>query len=204
MIAYLEGQILLLESDYIIVKTSSDIGYQVYVPSSLISVESKGNTIELYIHAHMREGEFTLYGFYSHSEKQLFELLIRTSGIGPRLGITILSHFPPQQLIQAVNHQDIHTLNTIPGIGKKTATKLCLDMKDHLKKHPIGGFEMLAGKTIEFAPETHSERDELLSALINMGFTEREVLPILRQIQSEELDFEGQLKKSLSLLTSHG
>ncbi len=201
MIAYIEGTIFLLESDYLIIQTEAGVGYQVFVPNPLLVQATKNQKAQYHIHTHVREGEMTLYGFESLEEKKIFEMLIKTSGVGPKLGIVILSTLRPPQLLESIHSQNISQLNAVPGIGKKTASKICLDMTDLLKKNPIPGQEFIKPQ-LTSEKVFHSPTDDLLSALTNMGFSDRDVLSILGQVQAEENSFEEQIKKALSLLTS--
>ena len=201
MITYLEGNILLIESDYLVVKTIGGIGYQVYTPKLMLHSVKVGSPIELYTHTNVREDELSLYGFSSMAEKQLFELLIKTSGVGPKLAIAILSTLTPLQLIKSVTIEDINVLSTVPGVGKKTAIKLCLDMKDSLKKHALMD-ESAFGAEVGSTPSFIGGMEDLISALVHMGFNEKQVLPILQRVRSEDLSFEEQIKKALKLLTS--
>ncbi len=201
MIAYLEGIVLLTEPGSLVLKTSAGVGYQVFLPEPLLLAAVKNEAGHYYIHTYVREGESTLYGFASLEEKKLFEMLIKTSGVGPKLGVMVLSILRPPQLIQAIQNQNIPQLNAIPGIGKKTASKLYLDMTDQLKKHPIVGLEWRESQQVS-ANIPASEVDELLSALTNMGFSEKDVLSILGQAQAEGKSFEEQIKKALALLSS--
>lgn len=201
MIAYLEGTVLFTEPDYLVLRTSSGVGYQVFMPQSLLMEALKNETVHYHIHTYVRDGEITLYGFASLEEKKLFEMLIKTPGVGPKLGIVTLSTLRPKQLVTAVQNQNIAQLNAVPGIGKKTASKLCLDMADQLKKHPIIGLAWQA-VPLSSGKMPASPTDELFSALTNMGFSEKDVLSILRQVRTEEQSFEEQIKKALTLLTS--
>lgn len=201
MIAYLEGTILLLEPDFCVVQTTSGVGYQVFAPHSTLVQLVEKETIRFHVHTHVREGEITLYGFLTRSEKQLFEMLIKTTGVGPKLAIVTLSTLSATRLVNAIQQQNVAQLNAVPGIGKKTASKICLDMVDQLKKHPVVGLET-ASVSMAYNPKAVSETDELLSALTNMGFSEKDVLSILGQAKAESDSFEDQIKKALALLTS--
>lgn len=200
MIAYLEGTVLFKEEDYCVLQTSSGVGYQVFVPQSLLIQLVEKETIQLHVHTHVREGEITLYGFTTQAEIKLFEMLIKTSGVGPKLGIVTLSTLTPAQLVQAIHDQNVNQLNAVPGIGKKTASKLCLDMADQLKKRPIVDLKITPNPG-NSGPKNTSEVSDLLSALTNMGFSEKDVLSVLGQVNSES-SFEDRLKKALMLLTS--
>ncbi|MBF0353199.1 MAG: Holliday junction branch migration protein RuvA [SAR324 cluster bacterium] len=199
MISYLEGIVLDKEENAIILKTTGGIGYQVFVSKTILDGLRKNDELKCFIYTNVREDEISLYGFLSLGEKQLFELLLHTSGVGPRLALTILSNLSPLQLIQAIQQDDVQTLSTIPGIGKKTAGKLCLDMKDLLKKHPVSGTFADSEKSVVL--QKSSEQHELVSALSNMGFHEKSIMAVLAQIP-DNLSFEEKLRKALPLLAS--
>ena len=202
MIAYLEGQILRSEANLIVLKTSDGVGYAVHVSQNLAVKASPEEFITLHIYTNVREDDISLYGFQKLEEKELFEMLIKTSGVGPKLGLAVLSVLSPSQLVDAVHQNSTESFSQVSGIGKKTAVKLCLDLKDQLKRHPISGFEpgptgsSKAGLTL-----SGTEIDGVFSALKNLGYTEKEILPVLRETGSSNLQFEGRLKKALSLLT---
>lgn len=199
MIAYLEGTILFVHTDSLILKISSGVGYQIYVPSPLLQVQ-ENQWKEYFVHSHNREGEITLFGFESFQEKRLFEMLIRTSGVGPKLGIAILSTWRPSELLTIIYNQDIVSLNAVSGVGKKTATKLSLDMSDLLKNHPI---DLIASQasTITNENQINTNFNDLISALRNMGFAEKEIISILPQVQKEKSSLEDQLRLALKMLT---
>ena len=128
-------------------------------------------------------------------------MLIKTSGVGPKLGLAVLSVLSPSQLVDAVHQNSNESFSQVSGIGKKTAVKLCLDLKDQLKRHPISGFEpgpAVSSKTGLTLSGT--EIDGVFSALKNLGYSEKEILPVLRETGISDLPFEGRLKKALSLL----
>ena len=137
MIAYLEGQIILVEKNLIVIKTSEGVGYAVNISSQLSSKISLEDSLALHIYTNVKEDDISLYGFKNIDEKVLFTMIIKTSGIGPKLGLAILSVFSPTQLVGAVNRNSAESFSQVPGIGKKTAVKLCLDLKDKLKNHSI-------------------------------------------------------------------
>ena len=201
MIAYLEGQILRSEANLIVLKTSGGVGYAVHVTKQLSVKATSEEFLTLHIYTNVREDDLSLYGFQNIEEKELFTMLIKTSGVGPKLGLAVLSVLSPRQLVDAVLQDSTESFSQVPGIGKKTAAKLCLDLKDQLKRHPIieieSGFEggiqtggVLAGKGI----------DAIFSALKNLGYSEKEIMAVLRESGSSDLTFEVRLKKALSLL----
>jgi len=202
MIAYLEGHILRSEANLIVLKTSDGVGYAVHVSQNLVVKASPEEFITLHIYTNVREDDISLYGFQKLEEKELFEMLIKTSGVGPKLGLAVLSVLSPSQLVDAVHQSSTESFSQVPGIGKKNAAKLCLDLKDQLKRHPISGFEpVLAGNSKTGPMHSNIEIERVFSALKNLGYTEKEILPILRETSSSDLTFEGRLKKALSLLT---
>jgi holliday junction DNA helicase RuvA len=138
----------------------------VHVPlSTFYEAGDPGADITLRVHTHVREDALQLYGFLTVLEQQVFERLIGISGIGPRLAISVLSGIDPRELVSAVHRGDVARLTTIPGIGRKTAERIVLELKDRLKQldaAPIAG-------TTGAAPVDRL-RDDLVSALVNLGY----------------------------------
>ena len=202
MIAYLEGHILRSEANLIVLKTSDGVGYAVHVSQNLAVKASPEEFITLHIYTNVREDDISLYRFQKLEEKELYEMLIKTSGVGPKLGLAVLSVLSPSQLVDAVHQNSNESFSQVSGIGKKTAVKLCLDLKDQLKRHPISGFEPgPAGSSKAGLTLSGTEIDGVFSALKNLGYSEKEILPVLRETSNSDLPFEGRLKKALSLLT---
>jgi Holliday junction DNA helicase RuvA len=202
MIAYLEGHVLRSEDNLIVLKTSGGVGYAVHVSKHLSVKVSLEEFLTLHIYTNVREDDLSLYGFLSLDEKELFTMLIKTSGVGPKLGLAVISVLSPRQLVNAVHQGNADSFSKVPGIGKKTAAKLCLDLKDQLKRHPILGFESGLETGSETGGTTTSkEVDTVFSALKNLGYSEKEILTVLRESGSLEEPFELRLKKALSLLT---
>ena len=201
MIAYLEGHILRSEDNLIVLKTSANVGYAVHVPFQISEKYSPEEFLSLHIHANYREDDISLYGFQNLEEKKLFEMLIKTSGVGPKLGSAVLSAISSSQLIDAVQKNNTGVFSQVPGIGKKTAAKLCLDMKDQLKKHSFIGFESGIGYGANTgAASKLTGIDGVFSALKNLGYSEKEIMSVLKET-GPDLPFEDRLKKALSLLT---
>ncbi len=199
MIAYLEGSVLRVAADRLVLKTAGGVGYAVHAPQSLLASVRPEAELTLHLHTHVREDELTLYGFRSPDECTLFEMLIKTSGVGPKMALAALSTLAPPDLVAAVERGDADAFSRVPGIGKKTATKLCLDMRDQLKKHPLPNLTSGPMTDLPLPGASEPDADGVLSALKNMGFAEREVLPLLRQLDPEA-PFEERFKKALSLL----
>ena len=202
MIAYLEGEIVRTEPNLIVLKTSGGVGYAVHVSQQVSVKFTTEEFIALHIYTNVREDDISLYGFQKLEEKELFEMVIKTSGVGPKLGLAVLSVLSPQQLVDAVHQSSAESFSQVSGIGKKTAAKLCLDLKDQLKRHPVSGIESgLEGVSKVMTTPQGIEIDGIFSALKNLGYSETEILSVLRETGSSDLSFEYRLKKALSLLT---
>jgi Holliday junction DNA helicase RuvA len=165
VIAHLRGTLLDKHPSRLIVDVGG-VGYDVQVPLSTFYVLGEpGAQVTLRVHTHVREDVIALYGFATTLEQELFERLIGISGIGPKLALAVLSGIEPVELIKAIRLQDVARLTAIPGIGKKTAERIGLELKDRL---PVA--MQAAGQTpTEAAPEDQLRAD-LLSALLNLGY----------------------------------
>lgn len=162
MIALLRGKLLAKHPNQAIVDING-LGYDVTVSIPTFSeLPGLGSEVQLHIHTHVREDALALYGFLRPEEKQLFEKLLTVSGIGPKLGITILSGMAAEDMINAIRANDIARLTKIPGIGKKTAERMVLELRDKLPKEVMGGVEVL--------PKISAVEEDVLSALTNLGY----------------------------------
>jgi holliday junction DNA helicase RuvA len=142
------------------------VGYDVLVPlSTFYGIGEPGAAVALRIHTHVREDVIALYGFASALEQDLFERLISISGIGPKLALAVLSGIDPGELVRAIRTQDVARLTRIPGVGKKTAERIGLELKDRL---PLG--PSAAGEPAPDAGPGDDLRSDLLSALTNLGY----------------------------------
>jgi holliday junction DNA helicase RuvA len=162
MIAHLRGKLLEKHPNQAIVETAG-VGYDVTISIPTFSeLTSVGSEVALHIHTHVREDQLALYGFGRPEEKQLFEKLITVSGIGPKLGITILSGMPADDMVSAIRGNDIARLTRIPGIGKKTAERMVLELRDKL---PPQGADQ-----VREVPSLSATQEDVLSALVNLGY----------------------------------
>jgi Holliday junction DNA helicase RuvA len=195
MIAFLRGRLAEKQPNRIIVDVAG-VGYDVSVPlSTFYKLGNPGVEVALRIHTHVREDALALYGFGTAFEQQIFERLIATSGIGPKLALAVLSGIEPADLVRAVQTGDVVRLTAIPGVGKKTAERICLELKDRL---PAGiGLEPDEGREADRPGE--DLRRDLLSALLNLGYhrplTEKAVDAALKRVESPT--FELALKQAL-------
>jgi Holliday junction DNA helicase RuvA len=161
MIAHLRGKLLTKHPNQVIVETCG-VGYEVNISVPTFSeLPASGSEVALHIHTHVREDVIALYGFLGPAEKQLFERLMTVSGIGAKLAITILSGMAADDMADAIRRNDVARLTKIPGIGKKTAERMVLELRDKL---PI------AGASPHSVPAMSTMEEDVLSALINLGY----------------------------------
>jgi Holliday junction DNA helicase RuvA len=162
MIAHLRGKLIARHPNQAIVETAG-VGYDITISVPTFSdLPPLGGEVALFIHTHVREDQLALYGFLRAEEKQLFEKLITVSGIGPKLAITILSGMAASELGNAIRGNDVARLTKIPGIGRKTAERLVLELRDKL---PTTGQKVAA-----VAPAYSAVQEDVLSALVNLGY----------------------------------
>src|SRR5437879_436740 len=160
MIAHLRGRLLVKHPNQAIVETGG-VGYDVTISIPTFSdLPAAGSEVALHIHTHVREDQIALYGFLRVAEKHLFEKLLTVSGIGPKLAITILSGMPADEMVGAIRGNDVAKLTRIPGIGRKTAERMILELRDKLET-----FVAVPAS----APVSAVEED-VLSALVNLGY----------------------------------
>jgi len=163
MIAYLKGTILHKTPGRVVVDTGG-VGYDAAVPaSSFAALGEIGETVELFVHTHLSDDALALYGFVTADEKAMFLKLIGISGIGPKLAMNILSGIAPADLEEAIRSGDLARMSLIPGIGRKTALRITMELQDKLEQKE----KLLAAKA-------SPEKEDLLSALLNMGFRRKE------------------------------
>ena len=166
MIAHLQGRLLEKSPNRIIVEVQG-IGYDVHVPlSTFYELGEPGAEVSLRVHTHVREDMLALFGFATAMERQLFERLIDVSGIGPRLALAVLSGIEPPDLVDAVRRADVARLTAIPGVGRKTAERISLELKDKLAAMALPATEPADGSV----PAAGDLRGDVLSALLNLGY----------------------------------
>jgi Holliday junction DNA helicase RuvA len=162
MIAHLRGTLLSKHPNQAVVEAAG-VGYDVTISVPTFSdLPGPGSTVALHIHTHVREDQIALYGFLRPAEKLLFEKLITVSGIGPKLAITILSGMAAEEMVGAIRGNDIARLTRIPGIGKKTAERMVLELRDKLPQ-PVTD-------SARVAPSLSAIEEDVVSALVNLGY----------------------------------
>lgn len=197
MIAWIEGPLRSLETDRAVV-ISGGVGYLVHIPlSTYYKLEGKSSAA-LEIYTHVREDALALYGFSSPDERFAFEKLISISGIGPRLAQVILSGIEVGELADAIVRGDSRRLSAIPGVGKKTSERICLELRDKL---------VLAGRETSAAPAVAlpgTVDDDVISALVNLGYKENIAAAAVRSAREEapeETELSALLRRALRRLT---
>ena len=191
MIASLEGIIDAVSKDSLIVNVNG-IGFKVAVTTSVLSeMGITGREVKLYTHFHIREDDMSLFGFGSLDELKLFETLISVSGLGPKTGMAMLSAMSADQVAMAIASGSVEILTTIPGIGKKTADRLILELKDK-----VGGVMISspAGKAAQ-------ENADVVSALVSLGYSVQETTRAVNALPSgKKLTLENKVKLALQYL----
>jgi holliday junction DNA helicase RuvA len=195
MIAHLRGRLLTKHPNQAVVETGG-VGYDVTISVPTFSdLPAMGGEVALHIHTHVREDQIALYGFLSPAEKQLFEKLITVSGIGPKLAITILSGIAADEMVTAIRGNDIARLTRIPGIGKKTAERMVLELRDKLP--PAGAGEAPS------APAMSAMEEDVLSALVNLGYQRAAAEHALESAAKDgekKVTFEAMFRNTLAAL----
>jgi Holliday junction DNA helicase RuvA len=195
MIAYLSGTLLSKHPNQLIIDVNG-VGYEVTIPlSTFYETGEVGGPIQLHIYTHVREDAIALFGFKSVQEKSVFEQLISVSGIGPRLGITILSGMPFEQLVPTIRQANLAKLTSIPGVGKKTAERLVVDLRDKLVR-----FEISPPASVTVASPISQAQEDVLSVLLNLGYSKNVAENAIRKSVSAEIadqSFENLLKSAL-------
>jgi Holliday junction DNA helicase RuvA len=188
MIAALKGKLQALGSDWAIVDVGG-IGFQVYMPTSTLStLGATGEEVELHTHLYIREDNATLYGFAKPEELGLFQTLIGVSGLGPRLALAMLSAMGIEKLAMAIATGSADLLTEIPGVGKKTANRLILELKEKI------GAAWLAAPAAELA----EENAEVVAALTSLGYSVREATRAIATLPPDQkLTLEEKIKLAL-------
>ena len=197
MIALLSGLIAHKSPDHIILDVHG-VGYRVLIPfSTYYELPEEGGSAVLHIHTCVREDAIQLYGFRTRLEKSFFQLLISVSGVGPKLARDILSNIQPAPLAQALVQGDLNKLSSIPGIGKKTAERLVLELKDKAGRLDISSLPA-AGTA---APPADDVMEDVTSALLNLGYKELQVRRAMTGLNAAEgAGVEELLKQALKTL----
>jgi Holliday junction DNA helicase RuvA len=198
VIAYLEGR-LTQKSPTRITVLVGGVGYRLFIPvSTYYELPEEGEPVSLRVHTHVREDVLALYGFAGAVEELLFQRLISVAGVGPALALKVMSGLEPTVLVESIRKADLRRLNAIPGVGKKTAERLILELRDKMPE------VMTKREAAAEAPTgTQALAEDLLSALLNLGFprpvAEKNVAAVVSN--APDISFEDALKKVLRELS---
>lgn len=197
MIALLTGHIAYKSLDHVIVDVGG-VGYRVTVPLSTFYQLPDEGPIRLQIYTNVKEDAITLFGFLTGAEKEMFALLLSVSGVGPKLAVNILSNIPAGDLRSALAQGDIRRLSAVPGIGKKTAERLSLELRDKVQRLlPL----VSDGRPSEPEPTPANSFDDVLSALVNLGYKDVQARKVLESLEvAPGAGLEEILKGALKIL----
>ncbi|MDA1577321.1 Holliday junction DNA helicase RuvA [Bacillus cereus group sp. TH228LC] len=200
MFEYVTGYVEYVGPEYVVIDHNG-IGYQIFTPNPYVFQRSK-QEIRVYTYHYVREDIMALYGFRTREERLLFTKLLGVSGIGPKGALAILASGQTGQVVQAIEHEDEKFLVKFPGVGKKTARQMILDLKGKLADVVPDAFVDLFSDTERFDEKKGSsaELDEALEALRALGYAEREVSRVVPELLKESLTTDQYIKKALSLL----
>lgn len=187
MIGWLKGRLLEKQAPFLLLDVGG-VGYEIQAPMTTFYVLPENGTVELFTHMVVREDAQLLFGFASRDERSLFRSLIKVNGVGPKLALAILSSIDAKSFVACVQHDDVHALTKIPGIGKKTAERLLIEMRDRLKDwHDGDGAAPADGGPAEgAAPPARLMVQEAESALIALGYKPQDAAKMINAVNRDE------------------
>ena len=196
MYAYIKGKIEYKSSNYVVVDNMG-VGYKIYMGDSAINTLGDiGEDVKIFTHYHVREDDISLYGFKTNEELRMFELLISVSGVGAKMAVIMLSNIELSSFALAVITNDTAKLVKIPGVGKKTAARIILELKDKLKE------ETISENSIEEENELLNDEkvEEAVSALQVLGYGKREIERVIEKFELKDMTLEDIIKEGLKYL----
>ena len=197
MIGWLSGQVIDRHHPGKLVVDVNGVGYDVETSlATFFQVEALGGPVSLHIHTVVREDALLLYGFLEKQERALFRALIKVNGVGPKMAIAILSSITPDEFIQCIHQENTTLLTKLPGIGKKTAERLVVEMKDSLSQLPT------ASRIDEKQPISFREQDEAIKALESLGYKPQEAIKAINHIDDGHKTCEQLIRQALQLLAT--
>ena len=196
MFAYIKGSLEQKSNNYVVIDVGG-VGYKIFMATKAIeNLGEIGQVVKVHTHYYVREDNISLYGFNTNEELRMFELLLQVSGIGAKSAIAMLSEISPSSFALAVISDDISQLVKIPGIGKKTAARIVLELKDKLKTEET----MTENEEIEVAIKEDNKNSELIAALQVLGYTRKEIDKVLEKMNVDSVGIEDAIKQALKLL----
>jgi len=200
MIAYIRGTIEEIGLDYIVIDNSG-IGYKLAVSTNTLGQVSMGQEVKIYTKMIVREDDISLCGFYTREEEDMFKLLTSVSKIGTKVGMGILSFATPAKIQTIIASSDVTAMAKAPGVGKKTAERIILELKDRVAKMPVNSDYSTDGLT---AIVSSGVDDEAVAALVALGYSNVEALEAVNFVKQPGMDLENIIKKSLAYIMKTG
>lgn len=200
MLAYIKGELTAKLSDYVVIEAGG-LGYKVFMPETAIDrLGNIGDLVKVYTYYKVREDDISIFGFNTNEELRMFELLLSVSGVGAKTAVVIISTIEPSNFAFAVISEDISELVKIPGIGKKSAQRIVLELKDKLNKDAISvNIEEVSGKQASHK----AEAEEAMSALQVLGYNKKEIEKAFEKLNTGSGSVEELIKKGLSILAKN-
>lgn len=196
MFAYIKGSLEQKSNNYVVIDVGG-IGYKIFMATKAIETLGEiGKIVKVHTHYYVREDNISLYGFNTNEELRMFELLLQVSGIGAKSAIAMLSEISPSSFALAVISDDISQLVKIPGIGKKTAARIVLELKDKLKTEEA----IIKTEEVKLSITNEEETSEAIAALQVLGYTKREIEKALENVDTKNLQLEEIIKQGLKNL----
>lgn len=196
MFAYIKGSLEQKSNNYVVIDVGG-IGYKIFMATKAIETLGEiGKVVKVHTHYYVREDNISLYGFNTNEELRMFELLLQVSGIGAKSAIAMLSEISPSSFALAVISDDISQLVKIPGIGKKTAAIIVLELKDKLKTEEA----ITKTEEVKLSITNEEETSEAIAALQVLGYTKREIEKALENVDTKNLQLEEIIKQGLKNL----
>ncbi|GGI63330.1 Holliday junction branch migration protein RuvA [Limosilactobacillus caviae] len=198
MYEYLTGFVSIVAPQYIVIDVQG-VGYKLLVANPYLYQEDKEKKVQVYVYQAVREDNISLFGFKDQNEKNLFMQLINVSGIGPKSALAILANPDHQGLVDAIANNNVSYLTKFPGIGKKTASQIVLDLRDKLSKESSGS--LFAASQLAVDVEVNQELKDALEALAALGYKERDIKKVQKSlIKEEKMATDEYLRQALRLL----
>lgn len=199
MYAHIKGEVEFKGNDFVVIEAGG-IGYRIFTSFFTInSLGAPGTQAKLFTYLHVREDAMLLYGFLTQEELNMFELLLSVSGVGPKVAISVVSSIPSAKFSLAVVTDDVKTLTKAPGIGKKMAQRIILELKDKIKKEQLVP-DKLAGAQDFGAMGDNSRISEAINALMVLGYSSDEASTVILNVYTEDMELEEIIKAALKSL----
>ena len=195
MIEYISGKLVDIETQYIVVDHHG-LAYQLFCPNPYTYQTNVGQNVRIFTYHYVREDLIRLFGFKSKEERALFEKLLNVSGIGPKGALAILATGQPEHVVHAIEEEDEAYLVKFPGVGKKTARQIILDLKGKLDDFTPNLFKQETALPLR----SNESLEEALEALRALGYVEKELKKVRPQLEDEEMSIDGYIKKALKLM----